>query len=347
MPVVGLAAARRRARVRRRLRRRLRRRRVRARRLLGDVDARGRGRRRRADLLRARASATTRAGSRTSATATAASLGAAAVGVFGGLVVTDAVRRVHRRHVRRPRRLLRARPRRAARPAGTCCRSCSSASPGSVGQGALNLYATGLDMESLVPRLAAHADDAADLAWSPIALVFLGTFVLDAVDAITAADAGAQRRSPRPWVAVCSSASSRAAARYDPHDLQVFNEGRTGGRYWFTPRLEPRAPSAAWAAGSAFGLLTVNTTLYAGPLADLAGGVDVSLVSALPRSSRAARLRLSRSGPDDRSARPAGPRTARSPTTRACSPSPASPTPRTRPSSRASTSRSSARRWTT
>jgi purine-cytosine permease-like protein len=33
----------------------------------------------------------------------------------------------------------------------------------------------------------------------------------------------------------------------------------------------------AWAAGSLFGLLTVNTTLYVGPLADVAGGVDLSL----------------------------------------------------------------------
>ena len=34
----------------------------------------------------------------------------------------------------------------------------------------------------------------------------------------------------------------------------------------------------AWAAGSAFGLLAVQTSLYAGPLANVAGGVDLSLV---------------------------------------------------------------------
>ena len=56
----------------------------------------------------------------------------------------------------------------------------------------------------------------------------------------------------------------------------MFNEGRTGGRYWFTRGWNLRA-TAAWAAGAAFGLLTVNTTLYAGPLAHLAGGVDLSL----------------------------------------------------------------------
>ena len=34
----------------------------------------------------------------------------------------------------------------------------------------------------------------------------------------------------------------------------------------------------AWAAGSVFGVLAVNTTLYVGPLADIAGGVDLSTV---------------------------------------------------------------------
>jgi hypothetical protein len=33
---------------------------------------------------------------------------------------------------------------------------------------------------------------------------------------------------------------------------------------------------AAWVVGGTFGLLTVNTTLYVGPLADIAGGVDLS-----------------------------------------------------------------------
>ncbi len=34
----------------------------------------------------------------------------------------------------------------------------------------------------------------------------------------------------------------------------------------------------AWVVGAGFGVLTVNTTLYIGPLADIAGGVDVSTI---------------------------------------------------------------------
>lgn len=47
--------------------------------------------------------------------------------------------------------------------------------------------------------------------------------------------------------------------------------------YGFTAGWNVRAV-AAWAAGSLVGLLCSNTTLYAGPLADVAGGVDLSFV---------------------------------------------------------------------
>ena len=62
---------------------------------------------------------------------------------------------------------------------------------------------------------------------------------------------------------------------YDPVDLQAFTHGRRGGRYWFSGGWNIPAV-AAWLVGGTFGLLTVNTTLYVGPLADIAGGVDLS-----------------------------------------------------------------------
>jgi purine-cytosine permease-like protein len=34
----------------------------------------------------------------------------------------------------------------------------------------------------------------------------------------------------------------------------------------------------AWSVGAGFGLLTVNTELYVGPLAEIAGGVDLGTV---------------------------------------------------------------------
>jgi len=81
-----------------------------------------------------------------------------------------------------------------------------------------------------------------------------------------------------PWVAVLAIGSLRARrVGYDPVDLQAFAHGRRGGRYWFTGGWNIPAV-LAWAAGSLFGVLSVNTTLYVGPLADVAGGVDLSTI---------------------------------------------------------------------
>jgi purine-cytosine permease-like protein len=62
---------------------------------------------------------------------------------------------------------------------------------GSVGQGAINLYATGLDMASLVPRLK-RAQATLITTLAATGLVFLGTFALSLVLNALAA----------PWAAV-------------------------------------------------------------------------------------------------------------------------------------------------
>jgi purine-cytosine permease-like protein len=146
---------------------------------------------------------------------------------------------------------------------------------GGVGQGVLNLYASGLDLEALVPRLRrVHTTLIASLA--AIVLLYAGTFALDAVDSITAMTLVLNGVAV-PWVVVNLLGFLVARrGRYDPHDLQAFNEGRRGGRYWFTGGWNLRALTA-WAAGSAFGVCAVSTSLYTGPLANLASGVDVSL----------------------------------------------------------------------
>ncbi len=146
---------------------------------------------------------------------------------------------------------------------------------GGVGQGVLNMYASGLDLAALIPR-ARRVHTTLITSAAAIALVFLGTFVLDAVDSITAMTLVLNGLAA-PWVVVNLLGFLVARRRrYDADDLQVFNRGERGGRYWFTGGWNLRAVSA-WAAGSAFGLLAVDTQLYTGPLAGLAGGVDLSL----------------------------------------------------------------------
>jgi purine-cytosine permease-like protein len=148
---------------------------------------------------------------------------------------------------------------------------------GGIGQGVLNLYASGLDLEALVPRLKrVHTTLITSLA--AIILVHVGTFALDAVDSITAITLVLNGVAV-PWVVVNLLGFLVARRRhYDPYDLQAFNEGRRGGRYWFTGGWNFRA-LAAWAAGSIAGLATVATDLYTGPLANVANGVDVSLAA--------------------------------------------------------------------
>jgi purine-cytosine permease-like protein len=146
---------------------------------------------------------------------------------------------------------------------------------GGVGQGVLNLYASGLDLEALVPRLRrVHTTLITSVA--AVVLLYAGTFALDAVNSITAMTLVLNCLAA-PWVVVNLVGFLARRGRYDPNDLQAFNQGRRGGRYWFTGGWNLRA-LVAWAAGSAFGLLAVQTELYIGPLANLAGGVDLSLL---------------------------------------------------------------------
>jgi purine-cytosine permease-like protein len=98
-------------------------------------------------------------------------------------------------------------------------------------------------------------------------------FVLDAADSVTTMSV-ALNAIATPWVVVLVIGFFRQGHRYDPVDLQAFADGRQG-RYWFTSGWNVPAV-LAWLAGSVFGMLSVNTELVAGPLADIAGGVDVS-----------------------------------------------------------------------
>ena len=50
--------------------------------------------------------------------------------------------------------------------------------------------------------------------------------------------------------------------------------------YWFTGGWNVRAV-VAWVLGSAIGLACSATTIYTGPLGNIAGGVDLSFVAGM------------------------------------------------------------------
>lgn len=148
---------------------------------------------------------------------------------------------------------------------------------GGLGQGVLNIYASGLDLEALIPRLSrVHTTLITSL--TAVALLYFGVFVVNAVDSITAMTLVLNGLAA-PWVAINVVGFFVARrGQYDPADLQVFNQGLRGGRYWFTGGWNLRAV-IPWVAASVVGICSVNTTLYTGPFANLAGGVDLSLIA--------------------------------------------------------------------
>ena len=149
---------------------------------------------------------------------------------------------------------------------------------GSCGQASISLYSTGLDLDAVFPRMS-RVWCTALMTGVCLALVYLGAFVWDAEEMVIAF-ALLLTAVATPWMGVTLVGFALARGHYEANDLQVFNERRRGGVYWFTGGWNARAV-VAWVCGSIVGLLCSATTLYTGPLADIAGGVDLSFVAGM------------------------------------------------------------------
>ncbi|MEB3372132.1 purine-cytosine permease family protein [Saccharopolyspora mangrovi] len=148
---------------------------------------------------------------------------------------------------------------------------------GTIGNAGALVYSMGLDLDAILPPLS-RVQATIMTSLISTALVFLGYFVWDAEDAVTAfvlllTAIGA------PWAVITLIGFRRCRGRYDPDALQVYNRRSRGGIYWFTAGWNLRAV-AAWAIGSAVGLLSVDTALFRGPLVDWTFGLDLSFVLA-------------------------------------------------------------------
>ena len=147
---------------------------------------------------------------------------------------------------------------------------------GGVGLVAQSLYSAGLDLEAVVVQLT-RARATIVIAVIGVVLVYLG--LLAAVQASIAAALLILAELSAPWAVIVGIGYLRTGGRYDADDLQVFNRGRTGGRYWYQGGWSWQAV-VSWAAGSVVGLLMIQTQLFSGPLSQVAGGVDISLIAA-------------------------------------------------------------------
>lgn len=147
---------------------------------------------------------------------------------------------------------------------------------GGVGLVAQSLYSAGLDLEALVVRTT-RARATVVIALVGVVLVYLGLLAPTIQGAIGAALLVLAELSA-PWAVIVAIGFLRTRGTYDADDLQVFNRRTAGGRYWYSGGWN--APAVlAWVVGSLVGLLTIQTQVFSGPLAGIAGGVDVSLVA--------------------------------------------------------------------
>ena len=147
---------------------------------------------------------------------------------------------------------------------------------GSIGQGSMNLYSMGLDLDAILPRLSRTQATAVVTVVATI-LVFLGKFVWEAEVAVTAFVVFLTSLAT-PWAVISLLGLWRTRGRFDQHDLQVFNQRRTGGRYWYSAGWNPAAV-LAWLVGSTVGVLSNATEAFTGPIAVALGGVDASFLT--------------------------------------------------------------------
>ena len=147
---------------------------------------------------------------------------------------------------------------------------------GSLGQGSVNLYSMGLDLDAILPRLSRLKST---LLVSGIAtgLVFVGKFAYDAETAVTNATLFLTALGSA-WISIALFGYFRMGSTLSKEDLQVFNQRGSGGRYWYRSGWNIKA-TVAWIAASISGVFGISSESYTGPIANAMGGVDVSVIA--------------------------------------------------------------------
>lgn len=148
---------------------------------------------------------------------------------------------------------------------------------GSLGQGSINLYSMGLDLDAILPRLS-RLKSTILMAAVSTGLVFLGRFIYDAEAAVTNSVLFLTCLATS-WLAITLYAFRLNRGDIDKEAVQIFNRRTKGGIYWFSNGWNFRA-ILAWVIGSTLGILGVSTVDYVGPISNLINGLDVSIPAA-------------------------------------------------------------------
>jgi purine-cytosine permease-like protein len=145
--------------------------------------------------------------------------------------------------------------------------------------GTTSLYGTGLDFSSVFPRLT-RPQATLFIGAIAIALIFVGRFAFNLVDAITTFVSLIVVMTT-PWMVVMMIGFFMRRGWYDADAMQVFNRGQRGGLYWFRGGWNVQGV-AAWLLSAALALLMVNMPgHFVGWLGRVAGDLDLSLLAAL------------------------------------------------------------------
>jgi purine-cytosine permease-like protein len=145
-------------------------------------------------------------------------------------------------------------------------------------QAVINTYGTGLDTSSFIPKLTRIQATFAACALATL-LVYLGYFFSGIVDAVSTS-LNLLVDFSVPWIVVMAIGLVHRRGFYLHDDLQVFNRGEKGGRYWFTHGLNWRA-TGPWLLSATVGIfLFSNTAWYTSPGADALGGTDIGFAVA-------------------------------------------------------------------
>jgi purine-cytosine permease-like protein len=150
---------------------------------------------------------------------------------------------------------------------------------GGLSTGTTSLYGTGLDFSSVFPRLSRVQ---ATIAIGAVAFIFIlgGRLFFDLLGSVNAF-IGAIVVTTTPWMVIMAIGYFVRRGHYETADLQVFNERKKGGRYWFQSGINWRG-MVAWIVAAVLGLqFAYFPPVIEGALSGVAGGIDLSLIVAI------------------------------------------------------------------
>jgi len=145
---------------------------------------------------------------------------------------------------------------------------------GSLGQGSINLYSMGLDLDAILPKLS-RSQSTFLVAGFSIILVFLGKFVYDAESSVTNSVLFLTCMATA-WFAITIYGYYKAKGKFDKDALQIFNRGTSGGVYWFQNGWNLNAITA-WIIGTSLGFLGISTADFQGVISKLINEIDISI----------------------------------------------------------------------